>query len=61
MSESRLQYAIRDTIHTQGENFLGFKSLLDNSITRTRYPREKYGIPDIESCRITTQKLVENL
>lgn len=61
IEDTKLQNAIEQTVHKDGQNFLWFKSLRDERITRTRYPRHKYGIPDIESCRQTTRELVRHL
>lgn len=61
IEDTKLQDAIEKTVHKDGQNFLWFKSMHDKRITRTRYPRQKYGIPDVESCRRTTRELVQHL
>lgn len=61
IEDRKLQEAIEKTVHSDGQNFLWFRSVQDKSITRTRYPRYKYGIPDIEACRRTTRELVQHL
>ena len=61
IDEDLFKRSVEETVVETGQSFIGFKVLETNEYVRTRYPRRRYGVPSLEECRESMDRLTAKL